>query len=169
MLWSTQEALSWYDFCIWELWCKDLFYKKVLCLKSSSSLFFNITELWINGLKVNTIMLLLDVYSNVIFWKLSQFFLQIKITSHTCFKIAIKTIPWVVFSTSLYFLESFHCVKASYIILVGSEFTEMKQLLQTYVYSLKMLNFMLTMSSAQGYTVSSWDHNIWAETWLNLQ
>lgn len=116
-------------------------------------------------------MLLLDDYSNVIFWyeKLSQFCLQINITSHTCFKIAIKTLPWVLFSTSLYFLELFHCVKASSIILVGNEFTEMKQLLQTYVYSLKMLNFMLTMSSAQEYTVSSWDHNIWAETWLSVQ
>lgn len=45
----------------------------------------------------------------------------------------------------------------------------MKQLLQALVYALEMLNFMLTMSSAQGYAVFSWDHNIWAEMWLSLQ
>lgn len=102
---------------------------------------------------------------DILVWKahISQFCLQIKITSHTCFRIAIKTIARVLFATSLY-LELFHCVKASYIILAGSKFTEMKQLLRTFVHSLKMLNFMLSMSSAQGYTVSSWDHNIWAET-----
>jgi len=40
----------------------------------------------------------------------------------------------------------FHCVKGSCIILVDSDFTEMKRLLQTYVYSLEILHFMLTMS-----------------------
>lgn len=73
------------------------------------------------------------------------------------------------FSTSLYILELFHCVKASCTVLVGREFTEMNQLLQTSLYSLKKLNFMLPMSSVQGYTVSSWDRDIWVETWLSLQ
>lgn len=44
---KSTEALSWCDFWTGELCSKDLFHKTVL--KSASSLFFNITELWMNG------------------------------------------------------------------------------------------------------------------------
>lgn len=106
---------------------------------------------------------------NVTFWyrnlRLVTFACKLTFLPMLPSKYLLKTISCVLFSPkSLYCLDSVHCVKASHIILVGSEFTEFKQTLQACVCSLKKLNFMLTMSSAQGYAVSSWDHNIWAET-----
>lgn len=46
---------------------------------------------------------------------MGQSCLQINTTFHACFKIAIKTVQWVLCSTSLYFLELFHSVKAFYV------------------------------------------------------